>query len=93
MLGQVLGLDQDFVKARGDVDLSGLGTGSGDPGQLGQAAFELGQIGLGIVAGLVQYARDQPLVLGEQGIEQVFGVDLLLTQAHGRGRGLADGLL
>jgi len=89
VLGQILGLDQQFVQARRHVELSRRGARAAHLGQLAKAAFELGQIGFGTVAGPLQDTGHESLLLGEQGIEQVFGVDLLLAHADGHGLGFA----
>ena len=87
--GLLQGLVQDLIQTRGEVDL-GLAAHPGQPGQ--QVIHPLDEL-LGIDFQFLQEGPDEPLLLGQEGAEQVGRLQLVVAQLPGQLLGPLQGLL
>ena len=87
------GAAEKGLEARGDVDTAARRAGTGDLGETGDFRFNaVGKFG-GLGTEFFQQAGDEAVLLGSEGVEEVFDLDGLVALLGGLGLGRGNRLL
>ena len=93
LFGGLSGAAEKGLEARGDVEAAAGGAGAGNFGEAGDFGFySIGELG-GLGAKFFQQAGDEAVLLGGEGVEEVFDLDGLVTLLGGLGLGRGDSFL
>ena len=89
----VFSLRQDRLQPWREVDLARAGRGTGNLREFVDFLLNAGSHGVDTDVGFVEDRGSESAFLVQQGEQQVFDIDLLITVANGERLGISDGVL